>query len=461
MIPLHDRLAIVRRFRHLLADEAVAFAAAAAGLIGSPASEGLIGEVLPLADACLFLEREAEGILAPRHLGSAGRPFWLFGVELQIRREPLGTVLIIGAYNYPLLLSGVQTIQALVAGNTVLLKPGRGGGPAAAALASGLARAGLPPGLLTLLDEDPSGARQAIASGVDKVVLTGSAATGRSVMAELARHGTPSVMELSGCDACCVLDGADLDLVARALAFGLRFKGSATCIAPRRVLGRAATLLTIESKLAEAARTIPPRRVDPEMAARVKDLVDDAVAAGARVAVGRADGGTSMPVIVVANARAEMPLLMEDLFAPVISLVPVASDDDAVTATNANPYALGAAVFGPLDAARRIADRLEVGCVVINDVIVPTADPRLPFGGRRASGFGVTRGAEGLLEMTAVKTVSTRRGRMRQHLEPHKPGDNAIFLAYVRAAHSGAWHVRAAALYALVRALMRRDQVRA
>jgi acyl-CoA reductase-like NAD-dependent aldehyde dehydrogenase len=268
-------------------------------------------------------------------------------------------------------------------------------------------------------------------------------------------------MELSGCDACLVLEGADLDLVSRALAFGLRFKGSATCVAPRRVLGRAATLAALESKLALAAGTIPPRRVDPEMAARVKDLVDDAVAAGARVAAGRADGSESMPVIVVANARAGMRLLTEDLFAPVISLVPATSDDDAVAATNANPYALGAAVFGPLDAARRIADRLEVGCVVINDVIVPTADPRLPFGGRRASGFGVTRGAEGLLEMTAVKTVSTRRGRMRQHLEPHEPGDNAIFLAYLRATHSGAWRVRAAALYALVRALARRNQVRA
>ena len=459
MIPLATRLAVVRRFRHLLADEAEAFAAAASGLLRTPVSEGLIGEVLPLADACLFLEREAPGILASRRLGSARRPLWLFGVDLTIRREPLGTVLIIGAYNYPLFLAGVQTIQALVAGNTVLLKPGRGGNDAAAALASGLTRAGLPPGLLTVLDEDPAAAREAIAAGVDKVVLTGSATTGRAVMADLARRGTPSVMELSGCDACLVLEGADLDLVARALSFGLRFKGSATCIASRRVMGRARTLATLEAKLTEAARTMPPRRVDPGMAARVKQLVEDAVASGARLASGRADGNESMPIIVVANARAGMPLLTEDLFAPVISLVPVESDDDAIAATNANPYALGAAVFGPLGAARKIADRLEVGCVVINDVIAPTADPRLPFGGRRASGFGVTRGAEGLLEMTAVKAVTIRRGQMLQHLDPPQPRDASIFLAYVRAAHAGTWRARAAGLLALARALIGREQV--
>ncbi len=461
MISLATRLAIVRRFRHLLADEAEAFAAAASGQLQTPVPEGLIGEVLPLADACLFLEREAEAILAPRRRGSAGRPLWLFGVDLEIRREPLGTVLIIGACNYPLLLTGVQTIQALVAGNTVLLKPGRGGSAAATALASGLARAGLPANLLTVLEEDPDAARRAIAAGVDKVVLTGSATTGRAVMAELARHGTPSVMELSGCDACLVLEGADLDLVARALAFGLRFKGSATCIAPRRVLAKGATLAILEAKLTDAARAIPPRRVDPDGAARVKQLVDDAVASGARLASGRADGGTSMPVLVVANARAGMPLLTEDLFAPVISLIPTETDDDAVAAANANPYALGAAVFGPLDAARRMAGRLEVGCVVVNDVIAPTADPRLPFGGRRASGFGVTRGAEGLLELTAVKTVSIRRGRMLQHLDPPRARDASIFLSYLRAAHAGTWRARAAGLYALACALARRERARA
>lgn len=458
MIPLGERLAVVRRFRHLLAAEAPAFAAAAAGFLRTPLAETLAAEVLPLADACRFLEREAPALLAPKRLGSEDRPAWLFGVELEIRREPVGTVLVIGAYNYPLLLVGVQTIQALVAGNTVILKPGRGGGPAARALASGLERSGLPEGMLRVLDEEVGAAQEAIARGVDKVVLTGSAATGRAVLASLAPHGTPAVMELSGCDACLVLDGADLDLVARALAFGLRFKGSATCIAPRRVIASPGTLAALEPKLVAAAREIAPRFVDPSSAARVKALVDDAVARGARVACGGPEGGTMMAVAVVADARADMPLLREDLFAPILSLVPAAGEDGAIAAANACPYALGASVFGPEAAARRVAERLDAGCVQINDVIAPTGDPRLPFGGRRASGFGVTRGAEGLLEMTAIKTVSVRKGRMLQHLDPVRPEDESLFLGYLRAAHGATWRGRAAAAGSLIAALARRGR---
>jgi len=455
---LAARLAVVRRFRHLLADEAPAFAEAASGLLGSPMGEGLVAEVLPLADACRFLEREAAALLAPRRLGGSGRPAWLFGVDLEIHRERLGTVLIIGAHNYPLLLVGVQVIQALVAGNDVIVKPGRGGAPAALALAGGLRRAGVPEGALAVLDDGEAAGLSAIDAGVDKVVLTGSAATGRAVLSALATHGTPAVMELSGCDACLVLDGADLDLVARALAFGLRFKGSATCVAPRRVFARAEALAILESKLVLAARTIAPRCAAASVASRVKVLVDDAVSRGARVPTGAPDGGTLMPVVVVGDARVDMPLLREDLFAPIVSLVPVSGVDDAVDSANACPYALGASVFGPEAAAREVASRLDVGCVQINDVIASTADPRLPFGGRRASGFGVTRGAEGLLDMTAIKAVSTRRGRMLQHLDAPRPGDQAIFLGYLRAAHAGSWRARARAFFDLAAALVRRGR---
>jgi acyl-CoA reductase-like NAD-dependent aldehyde dehydrogenase len=168
-----------------------------------------------------------------------------------------------------------------------------------------------------------------------------------------------------------------------------------------------------------------------------------------------------MPVAVVADARVDMPLLQEDLFAPILSLVPVAGEDEAVAAANACPYALGASVFGPEAPALRVADRLDVGCVQIGDVIAPTGDPRLPFGGRRASGFGVTRGAEGLLEMTAIKTVSIRRGRHLQHLEPMRPGDEALFLGYLRAGHARSLRARASGLISMCIAAVRRGGRRA
>lgn len=125
--PLTERLDRVRELRHLIADHASTLAEASASARQRPALESLTAEVLPLAEACRFLERHAASILAKRSLGRRELPLWLAGVRREIHREPLGVVLIIGPGNYPLLLPGVQLIQSLVAGNAVLLKPGVGG----------------------------------------------------------------------------------------------------------------------------------------------------------------------------------------------------------------------------------------------------------------------------------------------------------------------------------------------
>jgi delta 1-pyrroline-5-carboxylate dehydrogenase len=105
--------------------------------------------------------------------------------------------------------------------------------------------------------------------------------------------------------------------------------------------------------------------------------------------------------------------------------------EEALAALSLCPYALGASIFGPVEAAIALAARIPAGSICVNDLIVPTADPRLPFGGRGRSGFGVTRGAAGLLEMTVVKTVSVRRGRFRPHLAAAKPGDAKRYAALI------------------------------
>ena len=185
--PLRDRLEVIRWFRQQLAQ--------------IPAdAETLVAQILPLCDACRFLERVAEKILAPRVLPADGRPFWLRDVEIKTYREPHGVVLIIAPSNYPYFLPGVQMLQALAAGNTVILKPGNGGLPAARTLVSLL-----PEGLVEISEEVPA------YGGVDKVILTGKAETGEAVLADLAPHLIPATMELSGDDPVFVLKDADLD----------------------------------------------------------------------------------------------------------------------------------------------------------------------------------------------------------------------------------------------------------
>lgn len=383
--PVRERLAVLRRTRRLLAVEIRGLAEAASREAMSTA-DILVAEVMPLLAALRWLERRAEALLRER-TPPGGRPIWLFGTRLLVRRVPFGVVLVLGPGNYPLLLPGVQALQALAAGNAVAIKPAPGRAAPMALLADALGRAGLPLGLCAVLPDTHSAGEAALGCAPDKVVLTGAEPTGRAVLARLAKSLTPCTLELSGHDAVIVLPGARLDLVARAIGYGLSLNGGETCIAPRRILAVGATHAALAQHLAEILPTWPARPLAPEIA----EVVARAVERGGRII-----GGEGPLVLDVPEADALLP----PLFGPVASLLPVPNEAMAVALANAGPHALGAAVFGPARAARAVASQLRAGCVTVNDLIVPTADPRLPFGGAGASGFGATRGADGLLEMT-------------------------------------------------------------
>src|SRR5690606_19223213 len=187
----------------------------------------------------------------------------------------------------------------------------------------------------------------------------------------------------------------------------------------------------------------------------------EAITAGARpVGEFPDDEMADMPPIVLAEALPEMALLRAEVFAPVLSIVPVTDMDEALEMARQSPYALGASVFGPVDEAEALAVRIDAGSVTVNDIIVPTADPRLPFGGRHRSGWGVTRGAEGLLEMTQVKTVSVRRRGPAFHFDPPRASDDELLAAAFRAMHgAGAGRWRAIrALFGAVRAARQRRE---
>jgi acyl-CoA reductase-like NAD-dependent aldehyde dehydrogenase len=427
---IKDRLRIIRRVRYLIARDCEALAGTLAHR--RPAVETLVTEVLPLVEAARFLERNAERLLAPRILRH-GRPLWLPGVRAEVRREPLGVVLILSPSNYPLFLPGVQILQALAAGNVVCAKPALGCAEPLQRFAALSSEAGLPTGVLTVLDESLGTAAAAARAGFNKILLSGSASTGRLVLQAAAPRLTPTTMELSGNDAVFVLDGADLDLVASCLAYGLRLNGGATCIAPRRVFVVGTSVQYLEQALLSRIGDIGPASVPQRIRTQLQSLLTEAAASGARV-LGWPDADR-VPPIVVADAREDLRLLREDVFAPVLAIVAVRDMEQALQAAAACPYALGAAIFGPPAEAHLLATKVNAGSVVVNDIIVPTADPRLPFGGRGESGFGVTRGAEGLLELTAVKTISTRRGRFRPHLTAPRPDEAPRYAALIKLLH--------------------------
>ena len=481
---ISSRLRILRRFRHLLAANATALADAIPATLPRNRADSLAAEVLPLLAAIKFLERDAKAILAPRRLGKRGLPFWLTGLDTTIERVPLGSILILAPYNYPLLLPGVQAVQAIVAGNTVVWKPGRGGKPVADFFATLFAEAGRAEGLheeILRVTEDTTEAAQAeLALRPAKILFTGSAATGRAILHAAAETLTPVTAELSGCDAVFVLPTADPHLVAHALLFGMRLNGSQTCMAPRRLIlvdtpppsydllrrrsdldspqSLGAPLIapsamsgtyeagplhpthqTLLALLQEGLPTLPRVSNLPPI-----DLLNQATQLGATVI------GTHGQPYLILNATPEMAITRSDVFYPVLSVLRAASPEHAVVLHAASKLSLTAAIFGTGTIPDWLATRLNSPTILINDLIVPTADPRIPFGGLGDSGFGTTRGREGLLELTSAKTTSTRRNRNYRHFHPTTPAHESLFTGLIELTHAGTWAQRYAGLRKLI-----------
>jgi aldehyde dehydrogenase (NAD+) len=230
---------------------------------------------------------------------------------------------------------------------------------------------------------------------VDKVIFTGSSSNGREVLAALAPTNTPAVVELSGEDPVLVMADANLHHVVNALRFGARLNRGATCMAPRRVIAHQPLDVFLKRFLATGATR---------------------------------------------NLR----------------FIGAENETEMVRLGNESDYGLGASIFArDLKAARRLARRLRTGFVTINDIIVPTADPRVPFGGTKASGFGTTRGVEGLLEMTFPHVVATRRDKRAWHYDPVTPADRNLLSGLVTALH-GRTKQRVIAIGIIIKAVMAR-----
>jgi acyl-CoA reductase-like NAD-dependent aldehyde dehydrogenase len=423
-VPVRERLRPVRALRHLLATEYESLCDAVARDIGKPTEEAIGGDVLPLAEACRFLERQAARVLAPRKISSGVRPLWMFGQVDRIYRRPRGVVGIIGTWNYPLYLNGVQIVQATTAGNAVIWKPSEVAPSSATALLKLVDRAGFPKNLVQCMEATREGGPALAEADIDHVVFTGHADTGRRLARRLGERLISSTLELSGCDAEFVLDDADVEMAARAAWFGATLNRGQTCLAVRRVFVQRANYPAFcENIRALTASAQPMQLALPSAADQATRLVREAVAGGARPACESPPTDPAVPPgsftpTALIDARPDMAICREAAFAPVLAVIPFDDLENAVAMESQCPYALGASVFTrSAGRAEELAARLRTGSVAVNDVIANTAHPGTPFGGRGISGWGVTQGPDGLIEMTIPQVVSHKSGRFRPHYD--------------------------------------------
>jgi vanillin dehydrogenase len=340
-------------------------------------------------------------------------------------RQPVGVVVGIAPWNAPVILSTRAVATPLAYGNTVVLKASERSPRAHAAVVRAIADAGPPAGTINLVIHSAEGAPDVVDEliahpAVRRVNFAGSTRVGRIVATKCAEHLKRCLLELGGKAPQVVLADADPDAAADAASFGAFMNSGQICMSTERIVVDRSMAEAIGARLAERARKLvvgDPRDqstmigpvIDDAARARIVELIEDARAKGAEVlAGGEADGNLIEPT-VLANVTPDMRIYHEESFGPVVAIVPVDGDDDAVRVANDTEYGLAAAVFGEdVDHALEIARRIESGICHVNASTVHD-EPQMPFGGVKASGWGRFGGTAALEEFTELRWMSVQQ----------------------------------------------------
>lgn len=384
---------------------------------GKPRPEALM-EIVAVLDLLRFFSKEGQRFLEGRRVS----PGWLFWKRAFTVREPMGVVGVISPWNYPFILSVTPVFSALFGGNGVILKPSEFT-PYSGLLAEDLARdAGLPEGLVQVVIGTGRTGEALIRSGVDKVLFTGGSRTGRKVMAVAAESLTPVSLELGGKDAAIVLEDARLDRAARGVLWGAFQNAGQTCISVERVfvvetvydaflrelLGEVEKIKAGSGIGVDVGPMVVPEQLD-----KVEDHLQEALAKGANIVAGghRADPASNVfhPTILT-DVHSDSRAMTEETFGPLLPVVPVKDVEEAIRRTNESAFGLCASVWtGSRKRGEDVAGKLRAGGVSVNDALASYAIASLPFGGVGESGFGRSRGLDGLMEVTRAKSVVTDR----------------------------------------------------
>ena len=341
-------------------------------------------------------------------------------------RQPVGVVLGIAPWNAPIIL-GVRSIAVpLACGNTVVFKASELCPATHRLIGSILVEAGITGGavnVVTNAQEDAPAVVEALIAhpAVRRVNFTGSTRVGRIIATTAARYLKPVLLELGGKAPLLVLDDADLDDAVNAAAFGAFMNQGQICMSTERLLVDEKVADTFVAKLAEKAASLPvgdPRKGDvvlgslvtPESGARMLELINDAVSKGAKVVAGGQVNGSVMSATVIDHVTPEMRLYSEESFGPLVVVIRVKDEEEAIRVANGSEYGLSSAVFSRnIARAIHIAKRIESGICHINGPTVHD-EAQMPFGGVKDSGYGRFGGKAVINEFTELRWITIQTG---------------------------------------------------
>lgn len=429
---LEGRLAILRRFQHILVERADEICRLIAAENGKPLSEAMSTEVMPLIDLTGYFIKNAPRILAdkniPLHILKHRKSTLVY--------RPRGVMLVISPWNFPFTIAGGSIVMGLIAGNVILQKPASLTPLIAVKTRELFDAAGLDADVFQVLTGPGAMASHLIEVGVDYVNFTGSTAVGKHVASVCGRKMIPCSMELGGKDPLYVTDDADLDVAASAIVWGGLANAGQICASVERVYVQERVYESVLAKVVDRVRALRMGNplgasevdvgpmVDRGQLEIVEKQVNAAVAAGARVLVGGKRGtgpGQFFEPTVLVDTTETMDVVHEESFGPLLPIMKVKDDEEFIRRANDSIYGLTGYIFSSDKArAQSIARRLEAGTVMINDVLITHGAPETPWQGVKESGLGKVHSDQGLRDLCFPYHIN------EDHLVPPR----ANFFAY-------------------------------
>lgn len=440
-LPVKERAKYMMRALKVLIDRQEEFIDVILAETPKPRTQAILMDIYIACDSLNYYARNSEKFLRPERVSAHG--MLAFMKTITIVYHPLGVVGVISPWNAPFLLSLNPTIQALMAGNAVLLKPSSATFRSGKLVGDLFEAAGLPAGVLTVLSGDGSTGAALIEAGVDKISFTGSTETGRKIAVACAERFIPFTLELGGKDPLIVCADADINSTVKGALASCFLNAGQVCVGTERVYVVESVADEFERKAVEATAKLRQSTEGefevgalywPHQMEIIEKHMADAVAKGARILVGgrrnRNLKGFYYEPTVLANVTHDMLMMREETFGPIMPIIRVRDEEEAIRMANDTEYGLAATVWTRNKRrAYRIAKRIHAGSVCVNDMAVTYGAPQAPFGGRKNSGIGQVNGEIGLRGYCYAQPIIFDRfgGRLAIQSYPYSLKKDAFF----------------------------------
>ncbi|CAN5192943.1 aldehyde dehydrogenase family protein [soil metagenome] len=418
-----ERKAFVMKAREVLLAEMEEIARLISDESGKPVAEAFSMEIAPVLDLMQYFARNTEKLLKPRKINIG--LYGLLGRSSKVVYHPLGVVGIIPAWNYPFSIPLGEAVMALMAGNTVVIKPSELTPMIGLKIGDIFEKAGLPENCVQIVGGAGATGAALVDAAPDKIMFTGSVATGKKIATAAAKNLTSVVLELGGKDPMIVFADANLELAAGAAVWGAFCNSGQSCSSVERLYVEESVAAELTRKIVEKTKQIQQGTGDKETTSIgamsserqikiVEDHIEDFRLSGAKIEIGGRRNpnleGLFYEPTVITNANNDMRAMQEETFGPTLPIATFSTEEEAIRLANDSEFGLTASVWTRDRAkGKRIAEKIEAGSVCINEVLYTHGIGQTPWGGFKNSGRGRTHGREGLMELVQPQHIHVNR----------------------------------------------------